>query len=273
MPELPEVETIARALNEQLQGRRIERARVTLSKLAPQGPRKLERHINGRKVERVFRRGKFVVWELSGGVYLVVHLKMTGQFLFENPATEQPGHVHAIIDFDNRKRLFFRDLRQFGRWWSLNAKDVDAWFEQRKIGPDPFEITCDEFVQKLKQRRGRIKPLLLNQQFVSGLGNIYVDEALFATGIHPLTHTQMISPQKARQLYDNIHAILKEAIRQRGSTAANYVDPAGQRGRYQEQHRVYRRTGEECCNCGAEVCRIVVGGRGTHFCPKCQPKS
>jgi formamidopyrimidine-DNA glycosylase len=271
MPELPEVETIARALHERLKGRQLDHVRVSLSKLAPQGPRKLERHIAGRRVERVFRRGKFVVWEFADDMFLVVHLKMTGQFLFDNPTTERPPHVHAIMDFKDYKSLFFRDMRQFGRWWSVNGEDVDNWFGQRGVGPDPFEISVDEFVQKLHARRGRIKPLLLNQQFISGLGNIYVDESLFATGIHPLTLSHTIGSKQARRLYANIHTILEEAIRQRGSTASNYVDPAGKRGRYQEQHRVYRRTGEECCNCGTEVCRTVVGGRGTHYCPKCQP--
>ena len=270
MPELPEVETIARALHERLEGQRLDHVRVGLSKLAPQGPRKLERHIAGRSVERVFRRGKFVVWKFVGDVYLVVHLKMTGQFLFDNPSSEQPPHVHAVMDFKDFKKLFFRDMRQFGRWWSMDGADLDSWFEQKGVGPDPFEISVDEFADKLNTRRGRIKPLLLNQQFISGLGNIYVDESLFATGIHPLTQSHTIDDKQARRLYANIRTILKEAIKQRGSTAANYVDPAGQRGRYQEQHKVYRRTGEECCYCGTEVCRIVVGGRGTHFCPKCQ---
>ena len=271
MPELPEVETIVRDLQRLAVGRRIQSVRVRLNKLVRTGPRRLAKFIIGSDILSVRRRGKFIVFHLSGRRYMVVHLKMTGQFLWEAPPAEWPNHVHLMIGFEGDRVLLYRDMRQFGFFLGLTEDEYADWVLNEEIGPDPFQVTPGEFALRLAGRRGRIKALLLNQRFISGLGNIYVDESLFASGIHPLCPAGAISEEQARRLHDNMTRILKRSIRLRGSTTGNYVGLRGVGGRYQAMHLVYGRSGEACYVCGTPLTRLVVAGRGTTFCPRCQP--
>ncbi|MBW2091271.1 MAG: bifunctional DNA-formamidopyrimidine glycosylase/DNA-(apurinic or apyrimidinic site) lyase [Deltaproteobacteria bacterium] len=271
MPELPEVETIVRDLKALLVGRGVAWVRVRLNKIARTGPRRLARLLKGARVLAVRRQGKFIIFELDNERYVVVHLKMTGQFLWQDNSQEYPKHVHVIISFEDGGELLYRDIRQFGYFLGFSSAEYLSWQKEQPVGPDPFEIDAMEFYRLLKNRKGRIKPLLLNQFFISGLGNIYADEALFAAGIHPLTRADSINEESACRLHHGIVRILEKAIELRGSTIANYRGVSDRRGQYQNRHQVYRQQGEPCPVCDNEIRRIVVGNRGTYFCPRCQP--
>lgn len=257
MPELPEVETVVRSLAPILTDRVIISVEVTSPRVS-RGP---VAQACGRRILRVRRYGKYILIELETGM-LTVHLGMTGRLLW-NAA---PGpHTHARIQLDSGAVLF-DDPRQFGRIeWSRKTPG-----RLSRLGPEPLEVPFDEFRERLLSRRGRVKSLLLNQQFLRGLGNIYADESLFRARIHPLSIAAQLSTRRARRLYDAIREVLAEAISKRGTSISDYVDAAGEQGAFQDYLRVYGRKGEPCLRCGAKVRRIVVAQRGTYFCPRCQ---
>lgn len=259
MPELPEVETIVRTLAPRLEGRQIRRATFS-SPLVFRADAALAARLRGRRVEAVRRHGKFIVLELSGGLRLTIHLGMTGKLLWNG----EPGpHARAVFDLGG-PRLVYDDIRQFGRIEIGPALPARA----ARLGPDALEISEAEFAAALQGRRGRIKPLLLNQLLLRGLGNIYVDEALFRAGIHPLA--PRLGRVRIRRLYRAIQEVLREAIARGGSSISDYVDADGRPGSFQERHQVYGKAGQPCPRCGAAIRRIVVAQRGTHYCPKCQ---
>ncbi len=262
LPELPEVETIARALSRCLPGRRIRRVHF-LSERAPAGcPHEIASRLRARRITRVGRRGKFLLLELDDGDVLAIHLGMTGSLRWRGA----PGpHTRAVFDLDDG-RLLFDDPRQFGRIELSNNPPARV----ARLGPEALEISAHEFERRLHQRRGRMKALLLDQCFLAGLGNIYADEALFRARIHPLTRPSKLSADRIRRLHRAIRDLLREAIAAGGSSVSDYVDADGRPGFFQFAHRVYRRTGLPCANCGARIRRIVVAGRGTHYCPRCQ---
>jgi len=258
VPELPEVETIVRSLAPKLKRRRILSATFHSPLVMRQTP---PPQIHGATVRDVRRHGKFIVIETDQG-FLSIHLGMTGKLLMNG----KPGpYTRAEFQLD-KGSLLYDDIRQFGRIeWSRTLPERIA-----RLGPDPLSLTEDEFVQRLKSRRGSIKPLLLNQKFLRGLGNIYTDEALFRAGIHPRTTTDRISTPRARKLYRAIIDVLNLAIDHRGSSISDYVDGEGRKGSFQMLHQVYGREGEPCPKCGTPIRRIVIGQRGTHYCPRCQ---
>jgi formamidopyrimidine-DNA glycosylase len=226
--------------------------------VTPGNRKKLAERIIGRTIQQVRRRGKFIVITLDAGV-LSIHLGMTGKLLIDGP---KGAHTHGVFTLD-RGALLYDDPRQFGRIeWSPRRID--------RLGPEPLEISLQEFVARLRSRKSQVKPLLMNQSFLAGLGNIYVDEALFAAGIHPLAIASRVSAPRAAKLHQAIREILTAAIEHRGSSISDYVDAQGQRGEFQILHRAYGREGEPCLKCGAAIVKIVVGQRGTHYCPKCQ---
>jgi formamidopyrimidine-DNA glycosylase len=260
MPELPEVETVVRSVAPHLIGRRIVSARFTSKFVTPGDRAKLARRLSGRRIESVVRRGKFIVITLDQGG-LAVHLGMTGKLLVAGVET---AHTHGVFTLDDGV-LLYEDPRQFGRI---------EWGHTRvaKLGPEPLTIGLAEFTANLKKRKTRIKALLLNQAFLAGLGNIYVDEILFTSGIHPLAQASKISAARAAKMHQAMVETLTLAIEHRGSSISDYVDADGNRGNFQILHRVYGREGEPCMNCGAPIKKTVVAGRGTHFCPKCQKR-
>jgi formamidopyrimidine-DNA glycosylase len=210
----------------------------------------------------VKRRGKFIVIALDQGT-LTVHLGMTGKLLVEGEAGE---HTHGVFNLDDGL-LLYHDPRQFGRIeWSPGPPQRVA-----RLGPEPLEISFEEFRARLK-RKTRMKALLLNQAFLAGLGNIYADESLFAAGIHPLAVADRLSKTRAEKLYQAIRGILTHAIQLGGSSISDYVNARGERGWFQMEHRVYGREGEPCANCGRPIRKILVAQRGTHYCPHCQKK-
>jgi formamidopyrimidine-DNA glycosylase len=264
VPELPEVETVARSIAP-LVGRRIVAAEFRCARVLRGGdPDAMAERIAGRRIAGVKRYGKFLVVSLERGGYLTIHLGMTGKLLLGG----EPGkHTHAILTLD-RGVLLYDDSRQFGRL--LYSEEFPRRIE--KLGPEPLEVSFDDFAAALLRRNTRIKSLLLNQDFLRGIGNIYADEALFRAGIHPLAIARRIRGDRARRLHDAIVAVLSEAIEAGGSSISDYVDAQGRKGFFQLQHRVYQHTGDPCVTCGAPIRRIVVTQRSSHFCPKCQKR-
>jgi formamidopyrimidine-DNA glycosylase len=272
MPELPEVETIARTLAPGVIGRTIAGIELIYRPLVRTGRKRLET-MRGRRVLGVRRRGKMLLIECEGGRTLVFHLKMTGQFLLAAPSDERDKHTRLIIRFaDAGDELRFSDVRKFGFMLCLRGDPESASSELACLGPEPLEISLPEFAAVLAGRRGRIKALLLDQARIAGIGNIYADEMLFDARVHPETAADLLTRQAIGRLYGSMKKILTQAIASSGSTIQNYRDAEGNRGSFQESHKVYDRTGEPCVACGTPVRMTRVGGRSSHFCPQCQRK-
>jgi len=261
VPELPEVETVARSLA-RIVGRRIVSAEFTCARILRGDSDQMSAMLAGRSIRAIRRRGKFIVIELDAGHCLVVHLGMTGKLLLGGT----PGrHTHAILNLD-RGVLRYEDPRQFGK--IEVSRGLPARLEQ--LGPEPLEVALAEFAARLKRRKARIKSVLLDQRFVRGVGNIYADEALFRAGIHPLAIGARLRPDRVKRLHAAIVEVLSQAIEKGGSSISDYMDAEGRRGFFQFEHRVYQRSGEPCIVCGALIRRILVAQRGTHYCAKCQ---
>ncbi len=261
MPELPEVETVVRSLAPHATGRLIIRAAFGKSPVVRQDAGVLASHLEGRRIERLERRGKFILFHLDRGV-LSVHLGMTGRLL----ANAEPGpYTRASLTLDAGS-LLYDDIRQFGRIeWSAEAPAGLA-----RLGPDPLTVTAATFHSILRGRRGRIKSLLLNQRLLAGIGNIYADEILFRARIHPLAAAGRLGPARLERLLMAARQVLEQAISRGGSSISDYVDSEGRSGSFQLLHQVYGKQGSPCPRCGAAIRKIVVAQRGTHYCPHCQ---
>jgi formamidopyrimidine-DNA glycosylase len=254
MPELPEAETIVRSLRPHIDGARILRAEFRSARVSKDEPERLA----GRRVERTDRYGKRVLLRLDQGC-LLVKLGMTGSLLWNS----RPGpYTRAVIEFEHG-RVCFDDMRQFGAMVLLDSPPDG-------LGPDPLEVRAEEFVARLRARDTQVKRLLLDQSFLRGVGNIYADEALHRAGIRPTARTRRLSARRASVLRDELAALLRLAIEHRGSSVSDYVDAAGDKGGFQDLHRVYGREGEPCRACGTPIRRIVLAQRSAHFCPRCQ---
>lgn len=258
---MPEVETVVRSIAPHVTGQRIQRAQL-FSKLVTRGDlKKTARRLRNNVIAGVRRRGKQILMPLERGV-LYVHLGMTGKLLWNG---EPSKYTRAVLSFDSGT-LLYDDVRQFGR--VEYCETVPKTLE--RVGPDALSLTFEEFEARLRRRSAAIKSVLLNQSFIAGVGNIYADEVLFASRIHPRAAASRLSKRRARQLYTNVIEVLTIAIEHRGSSISDYVDGAGQRGAFQDMHNVYGRTGEACPRCTAMIRRIVIAQRGTHYCPRCQ---
>jgi formamidopyrimidine-DNA glycosylase len=261
MPELPEVETVVRTLRPALVGRRILNAEFLQLRVLRGSPHETVGALTGRRIQSIERHGKFIAIRLDRG-YLVIHLGMTGKLLVNAEPTKW---THAIFTLD-QGILHYDDQRQFGRI----EYGIELPARVAALGPEPLEITLEDFTARLKARRSPVKAVLLNQAVVRGVGNIYADEALFRAGVHPKRTAASLRKDRIERIYNAMQVVLAEAIESRGSSVSNYVDADGRRGSFQLAHRVYQRTGKPCTACGTEIKRIVVAQRGTHFCPKCQ---
>lgn len=258
MPELPEVETIVRELAPRLRQRRIVVAEILHPRVTRYSRHDVALSATGRRIIDVSRYGKFILLTLDQGV-LSVHLGMTGKLTF---SAEPTPYTRAIFQLDDAT-LLFDDIRTFGSIEWSPAPDRTA-----ALGPEPLQASAGDFHEALAGRKATIKSLLLNQSVLRGIGNIYADEALFRARIHP--KSVRLSRRRAARLLSSIQEVLEEAILHRGSSVSDYVDTNGRRGDFQGRHRVYGREGLPCPACGAAIRRIVVGQRGTHYCPKCQ---
>ncbi|RKD23792.1 DNA-formamidopyrimidine glycosylase [Ammoniphilus oxalaticus] len=273
MPELPEVETVKRTLQTLVCGKKIERVTVSLPRIA-RSPSDLMQFcslLEGETIQDVERRGKFLK-VIMDEIVLVSHLRMEGRYGVYQANEPLEKHTHVIFHFTDGTELRYRDVRQFGTMDVLLKGEVDHFPSLAKLGPEPLadEFTLSQFRTLMKGRSGKIKPLLLNQEFIVGLGNIYVDEALYAARIHPETAADQLSANKLAELYQAIRDTLQAAVEQGGSSIKSYVNGQGEMGMFQQQLQAYGRNGEPCSRCGNTLERTVVAGRGTHFCPRCQ---
>ncbi|MBN2199625.1 MAG: bifunctional DNA-formamidopyrimidine glycosylase/DNA-(apurinic or apyrimidinic site) lyase [Candidatus Aminicenantes bacterium] len=268
MPELPEVETIARGLARRFVGRRILRCRHLSPHLLEGRGRSVLRALRGRRILDIRRRGKHLIFVVDGGYVMVFHLKMTGQFLASAAEDTRDRHTHLVLSFDRGRELRFRDTRKFGRL-RLARKDAQAALP-KGLGPEPLEVGRNRFLELLGRRRGRLKSLLLNQGFVAGIGNIYADEILFEARLSPVRPASGLEPSEAQRLWSGMRRILSRAVTCGGSSIRDYTDADGRPGRFQFEHKVYGRAGRPCPRCGVPIRRLVIGGRSTHFCPFCQ---
>jgi formamidopyrimidine-DNA glycosylase len=278
MPELPEVETIARGVDERLRGDRIE---TTWFSEKPEPfkspPQLMATELRGRLIDRVHRVGKHIVFDLAerpaapSGLQWIVHLGMTGRLLIADPATPVPRHTHGILHLASGRELRFVDPRRFGRMaihGVSQRKTPPKRFQG--TGQEPLTISRDEFAALFRPRRTPIKAALLNQKLLHGVGNIYADESLFRAGIRPRRMARHLKRAELDRLYAGLQSVLKEAISLGGSSVSDYVDADGVEGFFQLEHRVYLRTGLPCLVCGTPIRRILLAGRGTHYCPHCQ---
>lgn len=274
MPELPEVETVVRLIRPRLTGRRITKVRVLWERtLGGLTEAELERRVRGRRIARVWRRAKQIVLDLEyrgrPAGHLLIHLRMTGRLHVHDPSVEQGPYLRVSLALD-RGVLHFIDVRKFGR--ILFREDPSDILDA--LGPEPLDddFTAEVFHRALRARRRLLKPLLLDQAFLAGLGNIYVDEALHRARLHPLRRSDRLPKQATQRLHGEIQATLREAIEREGSSFDTfYRTPEGQPGSYQDQFRVYGRDGEPCLTCGRTIRKLVVAQRGTHICTRCQP--
>ena len=274
MPELPEVETVARDLRRHVlpdgggPGPVITGARVAWARTLRDGdPAAFATGVRGRRIESVGRRGKQIVVGLDGGAFLTIHLKMTGQVFVVPAAVPIDAYERLALVLDDGREIRFRDVRKFGRV-GLYLADDDPF---DGIGPEPLDprFTLRVFRSRIRGRRARLKPLLVDQAFIAGVGNIYADEALWRARLHPLRSARSLRPADERRLYTHLVDILAEAVERRGSSIDDYTAPDGD-GAMQERLDVYQRTGEACRRCGRPIRRIVIGIRATHFCSWCQ---
>ncbi len=271
MPELPEVETIARTLAPAVRGRVIAGIELLYRPLLRRGGRKGLEGMKGRRVLDVNRRGKMLLITCEGGRALVFHLKMTGQFSLAAPGEARDKHTRLAVRFeDGANVLIFRDVRKFGFLLCLEGDPMTACGELACLGPEPLEVGLAEFAALIVPRKGRIKSLLLDQTVIAGIGNIYADEMLFDARIHPETSASSLGKKSVERLYDSMKKILALAIAEKGSTLQDYRDAEGKAGNFQFFHKVYDRKGEPCVVCGTRVRMKRIGGRSSHFCPKCQ---
>lgn len=280
MPELPEVETVARDLRPRLVGATIAGARCTWARtLRTHDPLAFAEAVASRQVLAIGRRAKQLVVELSGNAALTVHLKMTGQLFVVAAEVPEDPYVRLVLELADGRELRFRDIRKFGKVGLYGRDPVSEELVDTvggagvfaRIGPEPLDpaFTVRAFRQRLRRRSGRLKSLLLDQAFIAGVGNIYADESLWRARLHPLRTAGTLRVADERLLYEAIRAILADAIDRRGSSIDDYTAPDGD-GSMQERLQVYQRTGEPCPRCGRSIKRLVVGARSTHFCSWCQ---
>jgi formamidopyrimidine-DNA glycosylase len=270
VPELPEVETIRAQLAPRLEGRTFSRVEILDPRLTrPHDLFEVMEELEGDRVDSVERRGKYLLLRLESGLSLLVHLRMTGSFGFA-----PMSHERAVLELDDGSRLAYRDVRRFGTWLVLEDLQLEPYLAA-KNGPEPLgsRFTASWLTQRLAARRAPLKAVLLDQRVVAGLGNIYADEALWRSRLNPLRPANDVSPAEAARLHRSIRAALRAGIDRQGSTLSDYRTPEGDAGGMQDEFRVYGRDGEPCSRCGTTISKTRVGGRGTWFCPRCQPLS
>ena len=288
MPELPEVETIKRGLSRLIIGKQIHSITPLVPKSFPNNPADTNNFALAATITTVRRRAKVLIIDLNSEYSLVIHLKMTGQIVYRGDQSFGAGHptdsligrlpdrsTRVIIEFTDGSHLFFNDQRKFGWMKLLPTSEIPLIPFMSKLGPEPLEddFTVDQFRQRFIHRpNSKVKAALLDQSTIAGVGNIYADESLFGARIHPERLVKSLTDVDYQNFYDNVRFTMKLAIQKRGSTAQNYIDSEGRRGNYLDSAWVFRREGQPCPNCGTEIIKTRVAGRGTHICPVCQPK-
>jgi formamidopyrimidine-DNA glycosylase len=275
MPELPEVETVRAALAPVLTGRTLEAVDILDTRLVrPFEPRAVADELEGERVSAVERRGKYLIFRFESGRSLLIHLRMTGSLRHvTNGAPAEDPHRRAVVRLDDGSDVTYRDVRRFGTWLLLEPGELEPYLASR-LGAEPFstEFTPKRFAARLESRRAPIKAALLDQRTLAGMGNIYVDEALWRARIHPLTPAGELAPEEVTRLRGAVRRALEAGIARQGASLRDYSKPDGGRGRMQDEFKVYGRGGEPCDRCGTPIEKTRVAGRGTWYCPHCQPR-
>ncbi len=286
MPELPEVETVVRGLNRLILKKKIVQVKHDWPKSFPNLEKDVNDFMIGAEILKVQRRGKAIIIKLNNGWVLVTHLRMTGQMVYRGEENWGAGHpnddflndlpnksTRVEIDFEDQTKLFFNDQRKFGYMKLLPEPEIEELPFFVKLGPEPLEdnFTVEIFKERLlKKKNSLVKPTILDQSVIAGVGNIYADEALWRVKIHPETRIKDFSNIDFKNLHESIRFVMNKSIEKGGSTDRNYVNADGSRGNYLEYAAVYHKNGQPCKRCGTEISKIRVGGRGTHFCENCQ---
>jgi len=265
MPELPEVETVKRGLEKSILGKKIINVRVHHPTVIREpSVKEFVKELTRVTIKNILRRAKVLILELSNGKSLVIHLKMTGQLVY--PGTGKGSRVTFALS--DGKQLDFNDQRLFAE-----LRLLDDWRKLKfikSLGPEPFDINLSQFSAMLSKKKTKIKPLLMDQTFISGIGNLYAAEVLFRAKIHPERAANSLSGKEKKLLFNQIRETLQEAIKYQGSSVDQYVQLSGEPGGYAKYHKVYDREGKPCLVCKTTIKRTALGGRGTYFCPKCQ---
>lgn len=271
MPELPEVETVRRGLEKLILGKKISNIDIRYPKMIKTDLQEFQKEMPGQVIQTMGRRGKYLLFYLSDKV-LISHLRMEGKYFYYPDQVPERKHAHVLIHFEDGGTLVYEDVRKFGTMELLAPKLLEAYFVTKKLGPEPTEQDFDLARLKLALKKSKkpIKSHLLDQTLVAGLGNIYVDEVLWRAKIHPFRSSNSLSSQEARKVHDETIKVLGQAVEKGGSTIRTYTNAFGEDGTMQEFHQVYDKAGQACSRCGAIIEKIQLGGRGTHFCPKCQ---
>ncbi|WP_425640515.1 bifunctional DNA-formamidopyrimidine glycosylase/DNA-(apurinic or apyrimidinic site) lyase [Acetilactobacillus jinshanensis] len=273
MPELPEVETVKRGLNELVKGSTIEHADVRYPKMIQNvSANDFKDRLKNKKIKRVDRRGKYLLFRLTGDMTLVSHLRMEGKYMVHKSGEPLDKHDYVIFHLNGDRELRYNDTRKFGRMWLIKNGQEKTVSGLGALGPEPTakDLTFAYMKKIMNKSRGQIKPFLLNQSHIAGLGNIYTDEVLWMSKIHPKQKTNLISDAKIKLLRKNIINEIQAAIKGHGTTVFTYKNAFGKSGSFQHHLHVYHRTGKPCGRCGTPIKKIKVAQRGTHFCPKCQ---
>lgn len=271
MPELPEVETVRRGLEKLILGKKISNIEIRYPKMIKTDLNEFQKEMPGQGIQTMGRRGKYLLFYLSDKV-LISHLRMEGKYFYYPDQVPERKHAHVLIHFEDGGTLVYEDVRKFGTMELLAPELLEAYFISKKLGPEPTEKDFDlgSFKLALKKSKKTIKSHLLDQTLVAGLGNIYVDEVLWRAKVHPARNSQSLTAQEARKVHDETINVLGQAVEKGGSTIRTYTNAFGEDGTMQEFHQVYDKAGQACSRCETIIEKIQLGGRGTHFCPKCQ---
>ena len=288
MPELPEVETIIRDLNKEILGSKIQDAWTDFPKMIkfPKSFEQFKKEIRGKKIEKIWRRGKNIIFDLSGRMSLLIHQKLTGHLLLgkwalekgqwqakiPGPLAEDPMNrfLHLMLWLDNGRMLALSDLRKFAKVELLNPEELKK--ELSSFGSEPLEksFTFEKFKDCLKNRKGKIKQILMDQTVIAGIGNIYSDEILWQAKVHPFKDVSKLREAELKKIYQAMREILPKAIKLGGESISDFRRISGERGYFDKERKVYRREGEKCSRCGTIIKRAKLAGRSVHFCPRCQ---
>ena len=275
MPELPEVETIRRQLEPAIVGSRLERIEILDPRWSdPAPPEAIAQAVEGRVIERLDRRGKWLIWELADEIHLVMHLRMTGNLLLVPPGDTDRRFLRVRIDLDDGRHVLFTDARRFGTGIVLLGQNAVHDYFAGRVGIEPLgpDFTAEALKAMAKDRRAPVKAFLLSQERVAGVGNIYADEALWRSKIHPLRPVGTLKPAQIASLRDSVVHVLHEGIDAKGATIDDFRDPYGVQGTFQDQFLVHLREGEPCPVCGGPIRKLRAAGRGTYVCETCQPR-
>lgn len=272
MPELPEVETVRRGLSALVTDKKITGIELIYPKIILGDPQEFIEKLTGQRFKKIDRRGKYLLFRFSGDLTMVSHLRMEGKYAVKKSDVPLDKHTHIVFELDDGTQLRYNDVRKFGRMQLVKTGTEDELSSLKKLGPEPRPDTflVDDFYGKLQKKKKSIKTALLDQTIVAGLGNIYVDEVLWMTKIHPETKCFQITFEQAQQLHDNIMLELERAIKARGTTVFTFAGADAEIGSFQDQLHVYGKKDEPCSRCQTPIEKIVVGQRGTHYCPHCQ---